>query len=266
MLRSIKDLMSYPIEAKDGSLGKARDALFDDRFWTLRYLVADTRKWLPGKKVLVSPLHLRQPDIGMPKHSFPVELTKEQVKACPELDEDAPVSRQYEKEFTRYYSQDMYWSGPYAFGSSATPLYGSPSPNATTPEEVERHAKTMRKIDECHLRSVNEVLGYHIDARDDEFGYVEDFIMEDKTWRFRFVVVDSRKWLPGKKFLIDTDWLKDIDWQESRASVELTREQIESAPVFNPHEPVNQDYLHNLYDYYGRPHPENEPMIPVQPI
>ena len=59
ILRSIKDLISYPIDAVDGKVGKVEDALFDDRYWRLRYVVADTGTWLPGKKVLLSPAHLK---------------------------------------------------------------------------------------------------------------------------------------------------------------------------------------------------------------
>ena len=266
MLRSIKDLMTYPIEAIDGSLGKAKDLLFDDYFWTLRYLVVDTRKWLPGKKVLVSPLHLRQPDIGLPKHSFPVELTKDQIKACPELDEDAPVSRQYEAEFSKYYGHNTYWAGPLAYGPYSNPHYGSPTPKVEEKKNEQRHIERIHEIEKSHLRSAYEVFGYHIDATDEEFGHVEDFIMEDTTWKFRFVVVETKNWLPGKKFLIDTEWLEAFDWQQSNAVVRHSREEIESAPEFNPEQPINQDYLNNLYDYYGRPHPGKKPTISVLSI
>lgn len=251
MLRSIKDLISYPVHATDGKLGSAKDALFDDRFWTLRYLVVDTGKWLPGRKVLVSPLHLRQPEVGLPKHRFPVDLTKEQIENCPELDADAPVSRQYEEEFARYYNHDFYWIGPHAFGDAGM-RYAAAEPTANVDEQI-RHTRRVRQIEDSHLRSAREVMGYRIDALDDEFGHVEDFIMDDETWMFRLLVVDSRNWLPGKKFLVDINWIQDLDWPGEKASVRLKREKIESAPEYDPHELVNEDYLNNLYDYYGHP-------------
>ena len=60
LLRSIKDLIGYPIDAVDGKVGKVEDAFFDDWYWRLRYVVADTGTWLPGKKVLLSPAHLNR--------------------------------------------------------------------------------------------------------------------------------------------------------------------------------------------------------------
>ncbi|MCB1124762.1 MAG: PRC-barrel domain containing protein, partial [Verrucomicrobiae bacterium] len=149
MLRSVKDLTSYPVSATDGPLGSVKDALFDDRFWTLRYLVVDTGKWLPGRKVLVSPLHLRQPEIGLPKHSFPVDLTKQQIKDCPELHEDAPVSRKYEEEYARYYNHDLYWIGPHAYDSAGMGLAAASAAVASTNEAADqiRHIRRVREIE-----------------------------------------------------------------------------------------------------------------------
>jgi hypothetical protein len=259
MLRSIKDLTTYPIEALDGTIGKAKDALFDDRFWTLRYLVTDTGKWLPGRKVLLSPQHLGKPEIGYSPHRFPVDLTKKQIEDSPKLEEDAPVSRQFETEFAKYYKYDLYWVSPGLSVNLGIPDGAASATSGKSPEEQIRHAHKVQEIQSSHLRSAKEVMGYNINALDEEFGHVEDFIMEDDTWVLKYLVVDSRNWLPGKKFLIDLDWIRNIDWSERLASTRLTREQIESAPEFDPHEPINQDYLKNLYDYYGVPHTVVDP-------
>ena len=62
MLRSVKSMEGYVLRATDGDIGRCKDFLFDDEFWTVRYMVADTRKWLPGRKVLISPISLESPD------------------------------------------------------------------------------------------------------------------------------------------------------------------------------------------------------------
>jgi hypothetical protein len=51
MLRSAKYLKGFAIGAKDGDIGEAYDFIFDDKNWTVRYVVADTQRWLPGRKV-----------------------------------------------------------------------------------------------------------------------------------------------------------------------------------------------------------------------
>lgn len=257
MLRSIHDTFGYPVEALDGTLGKVKDCLFDDRHWRMRYVVVDTGRWLPGQKVLVSPHHARQPDTGWQGKHFPVELTKEQIKNAPKLEEHSPVSRQYEEEYARYYQQSQpYWSGPYTWGHSQEPLFHPPGQAVEHPSRVEReqHAENLQRIAESHLHSAKEVIGYHIDAKDDSFGHVEDFIFDDEKWRLLYLVIDTKNWLPGRKCLIDIGWLDSINWQGENASVSLTRKQIEHAPEFDPSAPINRDFEKNLYDYYGRPY------------
>ena len=123
MLRSIKDLISYPIDAVDGKVGKVEDALFDDRYWRLRYVVADTGTWLPGKKVLLSPAHLKALETGWVGNSFPTDLSKSQIEDSPDLKTDAPVLHQYEEEYAKYYQLPMYWADPYMYGSATGPTY-----------------------------------------------------------------------------------------------------------------------------------------------
>jgi hypothetical protein len=55
MLRSIKQLYGDKLGASDGEIGHVKDFYFDDQSWTVRYLVADTGSWLPGRQVLISP-------------------------------------------------------------------------------------------------------------------------------------------------------------------------------------------------------------------
>jgi hypothetical protein len=56
MLRRIRELQGFGIDATDGPIGRVRELLFDDHRWVVRYLVVDTGKWLPGRRVLISPI------------------------------------------------------------------------------------------------------------------------------------------------------------------------------------------------------------------
>jgi hypothetical protein len=50
MLRKMKDLKGCSIGARDGDIGEANDFIFDDKNWTVRYLVADTNRWCPDAR------------------------------------------------------------------------------------------------------------------------------------------------------------------------------------------------------------------------
>lgn len=55
MLHSASELTGHAIEAADGRIGSVKDVYFDDEHRTVRYLVADTGTWLPGRRVLLPP-------------------------------------------------------------------------------------------------------------------------------------------------------------------------------------------------------------------
>lgn len=119
---------------------------------------------------------------------------------------------------------------------------------------TEQSIRAANKVQgDPHLRSSDEVKGYRIHASDGEIGHVEDFILEDEEWRIRYLVVDTGKWLPGKKVLVAPMWIKDILWADSMVVVNLTKEEIENSPPYSPELPINRDYEEVLYDYYGRP-------------
>ena len=46
VLSKAKTLKGYKLDSLDGEIGKVKEFYFDDRHWTIRYLVADTANWL----------------------------------------------------------------------------------------------------------------------------------------------------------------------------------------------------------------------------
>ncbi len=77
MLRSSHNLMEIVLQAEDGEIGRCKDFLVDENSWIVRYMVADTRKWLPGRKVLIPPDALGTPDWDL--NHIPVQMTREQI-------------------------------------------------------------------------------------------------------------------------------------------------------------------------------------------
>jgi hypothetical protein len=97
------------------------------------------------------------------------------------------------------------------------------------------------------------VLGYHIQADDDRVGHVEDFIGETDEWKIRYMIVDTKNWLPGKKVLVAPLWIETVNWADRLVRVNLKSESIKNSPEFDYSAPVNREYENRLYDYYGRP-------------
>lgn len=106
-LRSSGEVIDYHIQAVDGEIGHVEDFIADDESWMIHYMVVDTRNWLPGKKVLVSPRWISQ--VNWSESKVLVELTQEAVKDSPEYDPAAPINREYETRLYDYYGRPKYW-------------------------------------------------------------------------------------------------------------------------------------------------------------
>ncbi len=240
MLRSLKDLEGYKITAEDGDIGKLHDFLFDNGFWTVRYVVVDTGHWLPGRKVLLRPGVLL--NFNWRERSLGVGLTRKQIESSPDIDTDQPVSRQREQELHAYYGWPFYWAGPGMMPT--TPPFAPPLP----PPQAEP------KKGDPHLHSVREIIGYGVEATDGDIGKVSDFIAETETWVVRYLVIATHKWLPGREVLISPQWLVGpISWALQKVKVIMSRASIKNSPEFDPRTPVNRDYEARLYDFLWSP-------------
>ena len=102
-LRSVSVVDHYHIEASDGEVGHVEDFMIDTESWAIRYAVVDTRNWLPGRKVLVSPDLIRGVDWF--KSIVRVDLSRDRIKNAPEYDESRPLAPEYERSLREYYAK-----------------------------------------------------------------------------------------------------------------------------------------------------------------
>jgi hypothetical protein len=247
MLRKANDLTGYKLGAQDGEIGRVKQFYFDDESWTVRYLVADTGLWLSLRKVLISPFAVT--GVNDAGKIVDVNLTREQIEASPPIEADKPVSRQYEEQYFRYYGWPLYWHGPWLWGPAPHPGGFMTAP---LPVEPPPPGEKDRKPGDPHLRSMDEVTGYHIHARDGEVGHVEDFLFDDEDWAIRYLVVDTRNWWPGKRVLLAPQWITGVSWHESELRVDLNRDTIKDAPEFDESSPITRDFEIRLFHYYRR--------------
>jgi sporulation protein YlmC with PRC-barrel domain len=251
MLRTISTLKGLTVRAIDGEIGSVYDVYFDAQHWTVRYFVVDTGTWLSGRRVLVSPMSLRN-SADVVGDRLNVGLSKAQIEQAPSWDTDKPVSRQHEIAYSRYYDYPYYWTGPARWGVGWEPLIGTAPVPRPDPVEEEILARERESAD-VHLHSARDVLGYYVQAADDDVGHVEDFLVDDRTWAVRYIVVDTRNWLPGRKVVIAPGWIKTVSWDDSRVYVDLLRKEVETAPEYDPHAPLERAVESRLHEHYRRP-------------
>jgi len=241
MLSKVKTLKGYKLDSIDGEIGKVKDFYFDDRFWTIRYLVADSGDWLSGRQVLISPYALRA--VNKEERNIAIDLTKKQIADSPSWESDKPVSRQFEENYYGYYGWPLYWSGGFMWG-----YY----PYITRERENRKPPSRDDKGWDSNLRSVNAVSGSHVQASDGEIGHVEDFIIDDERWAIRYLIVNAQNWWPGKKVLVSPKWIERVTWNDSKVLVNLTREAIKQSPEYKESSLITRDYEIGLHQHYNR--------------
>jgi hypothetical protein len=271
MLRSAKKILGYRVSAVNGPIGAVHDFLFDDQQWVLRYLVVKMGRGKAIRNVLLPPGVLQKPEWRTKE--FGVSLTTGQVAASPDLDTDAPVSRQYERALHAHYDWAPYWGGPLipvaetrsttdrALSSTAKqpqarrwqPYWGGPLiPTDETGDEAGSDERRGKGRKDVHLRSVRAKLGYTVLAIDGDIGRVSDFIIDEDGWIVRYMIVRTR-FVLRKEVLIAPQWVQRIAWSAQSTYVGLTREEVRHSPRFDPSAPINRRYETRLFDYYGRP-------------
>lgn len=230
MLRSIKQLYGDKLGASDGEIGHVKDFYFDDQNWAIRYLVADTGNWLPGRQVLISPHALGRLD--QTEKVLRVNLTRKQIEDSPSIESHKPVSRQYEEEYYRYYGWPYYWQGDALWGMSGFPMLELPAKPA--PSEQAPPSGPKPEDADAHLRSTRAVSGYHIQASDGTIGHVCDFMMDAQSWAIGQLVIKTGHRFSGKEVLIPTKNVDRISYADSRVFVNSTIESVERSPSHQP--------------------------------
>jgi uncharacterized protein YrrD len=104
-LRSTRQITGYHIHATDGPIGHVEDFMVDDEDWAIRFLVADTHNWLPGKKVILSPRWIKRVQWADSLVCF--DLTRETIKNSLEFNPSKPISRDYEAFLLDHFGQRM---------------------------------------------------------------------------------------------------------------------------------------------------------------
>jgi hypothetical protein len=235
MLSTVRDLVGKSITAVDGPIGSVHSLLFDDATWAIRYIVVGCGKWLPGRRILLSPMSAESPDPDLPvADGIRVTLDRQKIKNSPDIDADQPVSWQMAARFQEYYGYLPYRTDAAHWDADLYPG-GSAWGTRRTPDEWAgaHHARDEKEgAGDSQLRSTSEVAGFHLVATDGEIGHVADVIVDDEPWTIWRLIVDTSNWPGGRSVLVSPARVRSIDWKTSKLLVDITRERVRKSPRF----------------------------------
>jgi sporulation protein YlmC with PRC-barrel domain len=225
MLRRLRDLEHWAVLSREGDdLGTIQDFYFDEERWTVRYVVVKTGRWLTGRVVLLSPMSLDH--VQWDQSLVVFALTREQIQSAPDADLAMPVSRRWEAAYAGHYALPYYWTGVGVWENWATPSEARLAVREPSPDPS--------GLDAERARSIRAVTGYHLHAVDGEIGHIDDFVVDDRTWTIRYLLIDTSNRIGGRAVLIPPQRAWQIEWPKQLLHVDLSREEVENSREYDP--------------------------------
>ncbi|GAA0595785.1 PRC-barrel domain-containing protein [Virgibacillus siamensis] len=231
-------LKTYNIYATDGEMGKIHDLYFDDDKWGLRYVVVDSRKWLPGRRVLLSPASFDSIDS---KEAFvKAKEDKETIRNSPKVPEGQPITREVEKSLTGYYGWGRYWTDSLVGGVQPRP-YNDVRNEALAKDQIQQEMNLNEETN-LDLRSADETMDYKVHADDGKLGHAADLVLDDHYWKMRYLIVESEG-LPNENnyYVMDLEDVESVDWFEGDIYVRGSLDSIKQKRSYQAKEDILAD-------------------------
>ena len=118
-----------------------------------------------------------------------------------------------------------------------------------------------------NLHRISDLQHYNICAIDGMVGPLEDVNFDDTTWICRYLVVNTGSWLNGRRVIISTIAVGDIDEKYCEIFIEISRDQIQGSPPMEIDLSISRQYEDDYFRYYGwPPYWEATPFKPPIPV
>lgn len=248
MLKRLNEINGFSFHTPEGSIGSCKDTLFDDNRWTVRYLDVDTGNWLPGRRVLLSPISLGEP--SWETGEIPTQLSKKQIQDSPSLESHLPVSKTWEDSFFNFHGWPYYGVGMHMWGLTHYP----DEDDLKKVHEIQTQPQTLSKR-KSNLRSSKELIGYEVSTQDGHLGSVEDYLFDTRSWTIRYLVVKTTQAFEADEIIIAPSWVSNIDWTGRQCVLELTQADIKLSPQvagqLNDH--LDREFELKLHRHYEKP-------------
>ena len=123
MRLNLKDKEDYIVKTKDGLVGTVKDFIFDEKKWTIRYLLVDFGGLLKRNQILIPVNLMLEP--SWVKEVFQLNISSKKLNSAPDYYEaDFPI-REYEKKLFKHLQAKKYWGRKYV-KSMTNPSYFAP--------------------------------------------------------------------------------------------------------------------------------------------
>lgn len=252
MLLSLRDIKGYKIMAQDGEIGKVTDFLFDQRDWTIKYIV-DKTSAVFGKHVLIAASVIRK--INWSEQIIEVAVDRKQVRDSPDVDFKSILKWDDDQKLVNHYQGVVNWSGIDKPGTLPLSrdlkldIYGDGN-SSDLSSEKRRLIVQDKEFSPEGLHSSTMTTGLKISTNNGHLGQADDFIIDDSSWMVRFLMINTRDGQNSKKILLRPESIDWISWRQKHVSVSMDKEKIQGCPNFEVSFPLAQEYSELLYNQF----------------
>jgi hypothetical protein len=201
MFTGLTTLMKVPLVTTDGEEHQVCSFLFDDRSWTIGFLVANAGSWLSRRQVVVSTCTTDGPD--WTKEVIAANLTHQELVRCADIGSVKSVSQQQQLALRKYFGWPDFDPRWYV-------------PAALVPVQREFSAQAN---DDPHLRNTMDLLRYEVWSTDRRVGILSDFIMEPDSWHIKYLSVKVGDWVYHEERFAPTLSVQNISWGIHRVTL-----------------------------------------------
>ncbi|WLV25484.1 hypothetical protein QR721_04545 [Aciduricibacillus chroicocephali] len=228
MLALVSELLKCNIEGRDGEIGKVKDIYIDNQQWTIRYVLADTWKTLPGRRVVLSPSSFESLDLK--SMLLNINLDKGIVRESPNFTEKSVLTFETEEKLANYYGWPKYWEDVIVSetdGQLQTPL----------------QSNQFGKMHSLHPES--EMTHFRVHAADGRLGKIVDMIFDVDKWTVQSFVIKLKYQSETGLVLLSAYEIASIEWVEGDMYVGETLEGLKGRPIYRNEKELHE-YLPNL--------------------
>ena len=90
------------------------------------------------------------------------------------------------------------------------------------------------------LRTSQELLRYGVEGRDGPLGSVDDFLVDDRSWAIRHIVVETGDFLSHHEVLIDPGAVDRLKFPEEMLTISMSKQAVEESPGIETSLPVSR--------------------------
>jgi len=212
MYKLTSQLKDFNIHATDGEMGKIKDLYFSNQDWIIKYAIVDTRKWLPGRKVLLAPSSFTT--FNENEKNVYVEYDKETIRNSPSVPEEEDLTVTQENNLIDYFGWNRYTDNALIHAERG-PIGIFPD-NQYVREKVPEEPQVQTDVSNSegnNLHSEDETIDFKVHAKDGKIGKVVDMIFDTENWNIHYIVVQSNERIVEDEFYIyRTEQIETVDW------------------------------------------------------